>query len=107
MFTGIIRALGNLVSLSHRASILSYSVSCPNNFLDNIEIGASISVDGICQTVTAIEGNHVFFDAIEETLNKTTLKFAQKDNKVHLERSAKFGDEIGGHTLFRSYYGPS
>lgn len=99
MYTGIVKALGTITKQILQGTTLSYCVSCPNGFLDNVELGASISVDGICQTVKAVEGNVVWFDAIEETLKKTTLKSTKEQDIVHLERSAKIGDEIGGHML--------
>ncbi len=99
MYTGIVRALGTIIELKKGIKHLSYCISCPDDFLVDVEIGASINIDGACQTVVRTDGNLVWFDAIEETLTKTTLKHAQCNTQVHLERSAKFGDEIGGHTL--------
>lgn len=105
MFTGIISAIGTIHLLDAKPGLLSYCVSCPDGFLDDIKIGASVSVDGACQTVTRCEGNLVYFDAIQETLDKTTLKFAKLGTPVHLERSAKLSDEIGGHLLSGHVFG--
>lgn len=105
MFTGIISALGSIIELNAKPNLLTYRVSCPVNFLKGIKIGASISVDGICQTVTQFDDCIVTFDAIQETLDKTTLKFAKVGTKVHLERSAKLSDEIGGHLLSGHVFG--
>lgn len=105
MFTGIISALGTIVTMNKHPGLLSYCVSCPDGFLDGAVIGASISVDGACQTVTKLDGNKVYFDAIQETLDKTTLKFASQGKTVHLERAAKFSDEIGGHLLSGHVFG--
>ena len=67
--------------------------------LKNLVIGASICVHGICQTVTAIENEVVYFDAIQETLACTTVSSWQINDYVNVERSLKMGDEIGGHLL--------
>ena len=95
MFTGIIRQIGKIISLE-KGSVWRYGVEFPHS---RLEIGASVSVDGICQTVVATEKAVVFFEAIEETLRCTTLASLQVGQSVNIERSAKLGDEIGGHLL--------
>jgi riboflavin synthase len=58
-----------------------------------------VSIDGVCQTVVRIDGAHVTFDAMEETLRKTTIDAIAEGWLVNVERSATTGDEIGGHAL--------
>lgn len=99
MFTGIVQNLGIIKSLEMVNQVLRYSVDCPKGFLDGVKLGASIALDGICQTLVDVQDQVAWFEAIQETLNKTTLKDAYIGQRVHLERSAKFGDEIGGHLL--------
>ena len=77
-----------------------------NHFASDIAIGASVAVDGVCQTVKTIQTCPAYpahqllgFDAITETLNKTTLCNLHINQPVSLERSARLGDEIGGHLL--------
>lgn len=62
-------------------------------------MGASVAVDGVCLTVVAIEQRCVAFDVIEETLRRTTLGSLRPGDEVNIERSLKFGDEVGGHLL--------
>ena len=50
-------------------------------------------------TVTSIDGNNVSFDAMEETLKKTTIGELKEGDHVNIERSAHIGDEIGGHNM--------
>ncbi len=102
MFTGIIRAIGEVVELKNKANILQYAIAFPH---EGLELGASVSIDGVCQTVVRIEGDKVWFDAIEETLKRTTLDRLAVGQKVNLERAAKIGDEIGGHLLSGHIYG--
>lgn len=99
MFTGIVQSTAKIAWLERSATFLRYAVALPSPFLAGLKIGASISVHGICQTVVRIEENLVYFDAIEETLKRTTLQNIHLNQEVNIERAAKFGDEIGGHML--------
>jgi riboflavin synthase len=56
-------------------------------------------VEGVCLSVTALEGDLVWFDAMQETLSRTTLGALQPGMKVNVERSAKGQAEIGGHVV--------
>ena len=58
-----------------------------------------MALDGVCMTVVSIENNLVKFDAIEETLTRTTLGSLSVDSSVNIERSLKMGDELGGHII--------
>ncbi|HET9955914.1 MAG TPA: riboflavin synthase subunit alpha, partial [Polyangiaceae bacterium] len=64
-----------------------------------LSLGASVSVDGVCQTVAGLEGELVYFDAHAETLRVTTLSELREGSLVHIERSSKAGDENGGHLV--------
>ena len=105
MFTGIVQELGKIVEIEKTSDLLRYTVEFPDTLLPDLKSGASVSIDGICQTVTTIDGNRVSFDAMEETLIKTTLDTLTIGQKVNLERSAKIGDEIGGHLLSGHIFG--
>lgn len=102
MFTGIIRAIGEVAELKKKEGLLQYAVSFPHK---DLECGASVSIDGVCQTVVKIENGQVWFDAIDETLKRTTFDSLHIGQKVNIERSAKIGDEIGGHLLSGHIYG--
>jgi riboflavin synthase len=78
-------------------SITSLLIRLPD--VDYLKIGASVSIDGVCLTVTSIEHDLVSFDVIQETVTRTTLGALQIGDSVNIERSLKFGDEIGGHLL--------
>src|SRR4051812_35890101 len=105
MFTGIVRGMFEIASAQRKPGLLHYSVMLPSDLLDGLKIGASVSVDGVCQTVVAIENRRVTFDAIEETLKKTTLDSLSVGQRVNIERAARIGDEIGGHILSGHVYG--
>lgn len=99
MFTGIIKKIVPIIKKTFENEILRYSISCSKDFLRDLEEGASVAVDGVCQTVVEIQPPFVFFEAVSETLEKTTLYRLAANDFVNLERSVRFGEEIGGHLL--------
>jgi len=104
MFTGIVQSTAIVVSMDAHPGFLQYSLELPASLSTHLQVGASISVDGVCQTITKYVGNIVHFDAIEETLNRTTIGQLQIGQHVNIERAAKFGDEIGGHLVSGHVY---
>jgi len=105
MYTGIVKGLFEVKSVQKSTDLIHYSVALTDELVKGLEIGASVSVDGVCQTVIKIEGDKVYFDAIQETLEKTTLDELFSGRMVTIERSLKMGDEIGGHMMAGHVYG--
>lgn len=105
MFTGIIRGIGKIAKIKSRPGLSQLSISIDADLLADLEVGASIAIDGTCLTVVSFTSNEAVFDAIEETLNKTNLKCLKEGDLVNVERAARFGDEIGGHILSGHIYG--
>jgi riboflavin synthase len=99
MYTGIVQALVPVVHVETRPGLTSYAVELPGALVAGLKLGASVSIDGVCQTVVQIDGAHVSFDAMAETLRKTTIGTVAEGRLVNVERSATTGDEIGGHAL--------
>ena len=99
MYTGIIQALCPVVALITKPGLVSFFVEFPARLLSGLQTGASVAIDGVCFTVTCIENNRVSFDAMQETLQKTTIGMLRQGDFVNIERSAKMGDEIGGHPM--------
>lgn len=99
MYTGIVQRVMTIKSVERKAELNTLFIEFDAFLLANLIIGASVAVDGVCLTVTAIKDNIVSFDVMQETLNKTTLGLLNIGNRVNIERSAKQGDEIGGHIL--------
>ena len=95
MFTGIIQGTGCIQSV-RGDSIVTIDVQIPST--DGLEIGASVSIDGVCLTATSVSDT-VTFDVIPETLERTTLGSLSSGSNVNVERALKFGDELGGHLL--------
>ena len=105
MFTGIVATKGTLISVQRLDNLQKMVISAPANCLEQLSIGASVSVNGVCLTVTRHElktndvVGQIYVDVIAETLQKTNLGELQRGDKVNLERSVTFGTEIGGHLL--------
>ncbi|MEI8124328.1 MAG: riboflavin synthase subunit alpha [Parachlamydiaceae bacterium] len=106
MFTGIIREIGTVTETTFFDGLLKLEVTIEDSsVLSRLETGASIAIDGVCLTVVSFDLFKIKFDVINETLERTTLKAIRKNQKVHVERSARFGDEIGGHVLSGHVFG--
>jgi riboflavin synthase len=99
MFTGIVQAIGRVSEKKETDSGLFLKVQTEKSFLDNLKIGASVAVNGVCLTVTEFSKDTISFDVIPETLRVTNLETILMNSELNLERSLKFGDEVGGHVL--------
>lgn len=105
MFTGIVKGLCPVIQVDQKPGLMRYSIEFEGALLEGLERGASVAIDGVCQTVVEIQEKNVSFDAIEETLKRTTIKHLQVGSKVNVERSVCYGDEVGGHVLSGHVFG--
>ncbi len=99
MFTGIVQGIGIVTQIVARQNARSLIIQLPDHLCNNVAIGASVAINGTCLTVTQQQGHFLHFDVIAQTLNLTNLGKLDKGSKVNVERSAKVGDEIGGHVV--------
>ena len=98
MFTGIVAASCEVLSTEQGEEVRSIVVDL-SGYDNDLEIGASVAIDGVCITVvSSIDGN-VQFEAIPETLERTTMGLLKQGSRVNIERSLRMGDELGGHIL--------
>jgi riboflavin synthase len=100
MYTGITRGVFPVVDVDERPGAARLTVELSAALAAGVELGASISVDGVCLTASAIAGNRISFDAIDETRKLTTLGELKVGRVVSVERSARLGDELGGHDVY-------
>lgn len=98
MFTGITRGTFEVTQVERAPNLLTYTVALGEQG-EGLELGASVSIDGVCQTVASIAEGDITFEAIKETLDLTTLGEIEVGSLVSVERSARVGDEIGGHDV--------
>ncbi|HCR97288.1 MULTISPECIES: riboflavin synthase subunit alpha [Halomonas] len=99
MFTGIVQGTASIVEVHELDAFRTHVVALPPEMREGLEIGASVAHNGVCLTVTAIEGDNVSFDLMRETLRLTNLGALEPGGRVNIERAARFGDEIGGHSM--------
>ena len=99
VFTGIIQEKARLLRVKKLKDFSSIEIESSSDFMRGIKIGASVSIDGVCLTVTSINEKSLTFDIIVETLKVTNLSNLEVSDQVNLERAARFGDEIGGHII--------
>ncbi|BDH46147.1 riboflavin synthase subunit alpha [Salmonella enterica subsp. enterica serovar Choleraesuis] len=99
MFTGIVQGTAKLVSIDEKPNFRTHIVELPEDMLEGLETGASVAHNGCCLTVTEINGSHISFDLMKETLRITNLGDLKVGDCVNVERAARFNDEIGGHLM--------
>jgi riboflavin synthase len=97
MFTGIIVATGRVTSLTEKGGDLELLIDAAGLDVARIAVGDSVSVQGVCLTVTRIEGTRFHADVSRETMAKTTLGTLSSGSRVNLEPSLRAGDALGGH----------
>ncbi len=96
MFTGLVIETGELLSLERLDKSARLTLRAPTVGPD-AEIGDSIAVNGCCLTVVALDGTHVSFDLLAETLRLTNLGDLAPGAKVNLEPALGAGAKLGGH----------
>jgi riboflavin synthase len=98
MFSGIVETTGTVVNLTWLHDCMQISV-VPEIKFDDLQIGDSISVNGVCLTVTAFDAQQFRVEIVPETLRLTNLKLLTENTRVNLERSLKANARIGGHNV--------
>ena len=96
MFTGLIEEKGKLINKIKTGEGLRLVLTAKKVF-DDLNIGSSISVNGVCLTVVELNKNSFSVDTIEETLKKTNLGRLNVNDFVNLERPLKADARLGGH----------
>ena len=99
MFTGIVQALRPVLHVASVGSVTQLTVELNESTEHNIELGASIAINGCCLTVVESGERTVKFDVVNASRLLTNLGELKIGALVNVERALKFGDEIGGHVL--------
>lgn len=97
MFTGIIETLGTIVALSKQHQNMELTIESP--ITPELKVDQSVAHNGICLTVTAIEGNKHVVCAVKETIDKTTIAHWQIGETVNLERCMQLNGRLDGHIV--------
>ncbi|WP_394188201.1 riboflavin synthase [Paenisporosarcina quisquiliarum] len=96
MFTGIIEEIGVITSIQRKPRALEITIRA-KNVLDDVKRGDSISINGVCLTVSSFTNELFVVDVIPETFNSTTLSLLKMNSKVNLERAMAAKGRFGGH----------
>ncbi|WP_159739108.1 riboflavin synthase subunit alpha [Vibrio atypicus] len=99
MFTGIVQGMAEVVAIEKKEAFQTHTIKLIPSMNQGLTIGASVAHNGCCLTVTSIENELVSFDLMQATLKLTNLGLLEVGQSVNIERAAKFGDEIGGHSM--------
>ncbi len=98
MFTGIIKGLGTVNSITDRDNLLVLAVDV-GDLVEHPQIGGSVAINGVCLTILKIEGASLAFEVMQETLRLSTLGSLKVGNQVCIETPLRMGDELGGHLV--------
>ena len=98
MFTGIIEEIGKVKEVVNREGSMRLRIEC-HKVLNDVQIGDSIAVNGICLTVTTFTLTEMEADVMPETLRNTSLFEAKPGKQVNLERALPVNGRLGGHIV--------
>jgi riboflavin synthase len=98
MFTGLIEGIGCVKDIFRKQDDMTIGVQ-PLFEMNDCKVGESISVDGVCLTITQLKKNALFMDVSGETLSRSTLTFLKHGTEVNLERALRLTDRLGGHLV--------
>jgi riboflavin synthase len=96
VFTGIVEVMGRVVAVEPRGELTRLEVEAPQ-IVEGLRIGDSVATNGVCLTVTAVEGGRLAFDAVPETLQRTALGALAVGSPVNLERALRADGRLDGH----------
>ena len=98
MFSGIIADVGIITRAENRDGGLRLSVATEALGMDDVQIGDSIAVNGVCLTVVKLDGHTFTVDVSRETLN-CTVGLERQGGHVNLEKALRLSDRLGGHLV--------
>jgi riboflavin synthase len=98
MFTGLIEGLGKVSGIRRSRNEMTVSIMPPFDATD-CKLGESISVNGVCLTVTTIREGSLSMDVSRETLSRSTLHLLKVGDAVNVERALRLTDRLGGHLV--------
>ena len=96
MFTGLVEKISKIenITLNSMGAKISFIAD-----FDNVKVGDSVAINGVCLTMTSINNNLYSADIMRETLNLTNLKHLKTGDEINLERAMKLSDRLDGHIV--------
>lgn len=98
MFTGIVEEMGRIERISGAGKALQLTITC-KTVLEDVHLGDSIAVNGICLTVTQFNKTSFRADVMPETYRTTSFAALKTGSQVNLERAMPLGGRLGGHLV--------
>jgi len=98
MFTGIVEELGTLKSIEKKSKSARLRIE-GRVVLQDVKLGDSIAVNGVCLTVTGFDAASFAVDVMAETLAKSNIGLLKPGSRVNLERALRLSDRLGGHLV--------
>jgi riboflavin synthase len=98
MFTGIVETVGPITSIEVDGDLTRLTIEAVS-IVEGTTIGDSISVNGVCLTVVSLDGDGFSFEAVRETMERTSLRDLKVGCRVNLERAMRAGDRLDGHIV--------
>lgn len=98
MFTGLVEEIGIVKSVIKGEKSIKIIIEA-SKVLEDVKLGDSIAVNGVCLTVTEYTSGNFAVDVMAETIRKSNLINLNKGNKINLERALRMGDRLGGHIV--------
>lgn len=105
MFTGLIECVGVITVVDQRTQDLSLTIQADQEFMKDVKLGASISVNGVCLTVVEFDETTFSVDVSHETLSCTSLNEVCEGLNVNLEHCLTLSKPLGGHLLTGHVHG--
>ncbi|MBB5014529.1 riboflavin synthase [Rehaibacterium terrae] len=99
MFTGIVQAVGRVAAVEPRGGDVRLVIDSVDLGLDDVALGDSIAVAGVCLTAIELDGPCFAADVSLETLDRTTLGALHAGDAVNLEKALRLADRLGGHLV--------
>jgi riboflavin synthase len=98
VFTGIVETVGRVVERVSRGSLTCFGIEAPE-ITDGVRVGDSVAVNGACLTVVTVDAQRLAFEAVKETLDRTSLGVLDVGAPVNLERAMRADGRLDGHIV--------
>jgi riboflavin synthase len=99
VFTGIIQAVGTIANMENRGGDMRLRIATGKLSLDDVALGDSIAVNGVCLTVVELPGDGFVADVSRETMTHTSLASLKTGSSVNLEKALTLATRLGGHLV--------
>ena len=98
MFTGIVRERGRVAAIEGGDEGVRLRIAAPQTAAQTA-VGDSVAINGVCLTATSVADGELAFDAVAETLRRTSLGRLEPGSEVNLEPALRAGEPLGGHIV--------